>query len=89
MQQEFTLRDKISAILIDTNEQEHLSVDIILNTPEDQGISESEKLCIKEIWQHPSEGIITVQVEGYPEPQELEEYEEFIPQIYNYLVSNI
>lgn len=54
----YTLRDKISAILIDTNEQKHLSVDIILNTSEDQGLSEAEKLCIKEIWQHPQEGII-------------------------------
>lgn len=84
--QQFTLRDKISAILMDTDEKNHAIVDIVLESSEDAGLSTNDKLCIKEIWQHPTEGIIMVQVEGYSEPQELEEYEEFIPQIYEYLI---
>lgn len=84
--QRFTLRDKISAILMDTDEKNHAIVDIVLESSDDAGLSTNDKLCIKEIWQHPTEGIIMVQVEGYSEPQELEEYEEFIPQIYEYLI---
>ena len=83
--QEFTVRDKLSALLMDTSEESHMNVDIILETSEDQGLSDLEKPCVKEIWQHPTEGIIMIQLEGCSEPNELEDYEECIPQIYEYI----
>ena len=72
---------------MDTSEENHLFVDIPLDTSEDQGLSDLEKPWVKEIWQHPTEGIIMMQLEGCDEPNELEDYEECMPQIYNYLIS--
>jgi len=78
-------RNKVSALLMDTDEENHLIVDIPLEANENQGLSTNDMLRVKEIWQHPSEGIIMVKIDGYEEPQEIEEYEECIPQIYEYL----
>lgn len=77
-------RNKISALLIDTDEEHHISVHIPLELEENQGLSTNDMLIVKEIWQHPTEGIIMVKINGL-EPQEIEEYEECIPQIYGYL----
>lgn len=78
-------RNKISALLMDTDEEHHISVHIPLELEENQGLSTNDMLTVKEIWQHPSEGIIMIKIEGIIEPQEIEEYEECIPQIYGYL----
>lgn len=78
-------RNKVSALLMDTDEENHLNVYIPLELQENQGLSTNDMLTVEEIWQHPIEGIIMVKIKGVVEPQEIEEYEECIPQIYEYL----
>ena len=77
----------ISAILMDTNEEKHLKVDIILESIADVGLSDNEKPNITEIWQHPSEGIITFKVYGSDDEFDLSEYPEYHEQIYNALTN--
>ena len=69
--------NKISAILMDTNSKNKLNVDIILETNEDQGLSELEKLHIIQIWQEPSSGEIGYILEGCKEEFDLSELEEW------------
>lgn len=78
-------RSVLSSILMETSEEKHMECDIYLNTAEDCGLSDLEKMHVTEIWQHPTEGIIMLMVEGVGEC-ELEDYEECIPQIYNELI---
>lgn len=78
-------RNKVSALLMDTDEERHITVHIPLELQENQGLSTNDMLTVEEIWQHPSEGIIMVKIKGVEEPQEIEEYKECIPQIYEYL----
>ena len=70
---------------MDTSEEHHMKCDICLETSEDCGLSDLEKMHVTEIWQHPTEGIIMLFVEGVGEC-ELEDFEECIPQIYNELI---
>jgi hypothetical protein len=82
---EFTLRDKLSALLMDTSEEQHLEVYIPLELEGTFGLSTNDMIAVEEIWQHPTEGIIMLKLEGIDDPVELEEYEEALPQIYEYL----
>lgn len=82
----FTDRDRLSALLMDTSEEQHMKCDIYLETSEDCGLSDLEKIHVTEIWQHPTEGIIMLYVDGVGEC-ELEDYEECIPQIYKELAN--
>ena len=72
---------EISAALADTSEEKHMKVNIIISTPQDQGLSDSEKPVITEIWQHPIEGIITFKLQGSDEEFDLIDYPEFLEQI--------
>lgn len=81
----FTLRDKLSALLMDSAENKHYKVHIPLELSENQGLSTNDMLTIEEIWQHETEGIIMLKLIGIDEPKELEDFEECIPQIYNYM----
>lgn len=83
----FSLWSGISACLIDTSEENHLSVNIILSTPEDVGLSDNEKQVVSELWQNPCEGMIMFKLYGSDEEFDLSEYEEFHGQIYDALVS--
>lgn len=78
---------KISAILASTSEEKHLEVNpsIPLDTPEDQGLSDNDKMALKEIWQDEKEGIITFKVEGSDKEFDLSEYDEFQNQIFDHL----
>lgn len=76
---------KISAKLMDTDEENHRFCDIILSTPEDQGLSENDKNVMTEIWQHPIEGIITFKIAGNDSEFDLSEYPEFWEQVYEEL----
>ena len=67
--------NKISAILMDTNSKNKLNMDIILETGEEQGLSDSEKLHIIQIWQEPSSGEIGYLLEGCIEEFDLSELE--------------
>lgn len=78
-------RNLLSALLMDTSEEQHMKCDIVLQTSEDCGLSDLDKMHVTEIWQHPTEGIIMLMVEGVGEC-ELEDFEECIPQIYNELI---
>lgn len=82
----FSFRDGISALLMDTCEENPLHVSIILDTDDDMGLSSNDKLRITKLYQHPSEGIIYLKFDGDDNYCELEDYSEFIPQIYNYLM---
>lgn len=82
----FSFRDGISALLMDTCEKNPLQVSIILDTDEDMGLSTNDKLHIIELYQHPSEGIIYFKFHGDNNYYELEDYPDFIPQIYDYLM---
>lgn len=72
---------EISAALADTSEENHMKVNIIISTPQDQGLSDSEKPVIVEIWQHPIEGIITFKLQGSDEEFDLIDYPEFLEQV--------
>ena len=78
-------RNLLSALLMDTSEEQHMKCDIVLQTSEDCGLSDLDKMHVTEIWQHPTEGIIMLMVEGVGEC-ELEDFEECSPQIYNELI---
>ena len=82
---EFTLRDKLSALLMNTSEEHHLKVHIPLELEGTFGLSTNDMITVEEIWQHPTEGIIMLKLIGINDPVELEEYEESIPQIYEYI----
>lgn len=78
------LRNKLSALLMHTSEEHHLETYIPLDYEEGMGLSTNDMPAIKEIWQHPTEGIIMLKIWGIKEPMELEElqdYEEVLPQI--------
>ncbi len=87
---EFSLWDKLSALLMDTNEDKHLKAKeddiLVLETNEDMGLSDLEKNHLSEVWQHPSEGIITFKMEGSNQELDLSEFPEFIPQVYNHVL---
>lgn len=68
---------------MDTSEEKHMPIDVVLETSDDCGLSCNEKLHAVEIWQHPVEGIINLKIEGVEEPQEIENYTECLPQIYD------
>ena len=59
-----SLRHFASRLLMDTSEENPMEIDLIVDTDEDQGLSDLEKLCVKKIYQDPSEGIIWVLFEG-------------------------
>lgn len=76
-----TLWREISAALDDTSENKHRVVDIKVSTPQDQGLSDNDKLVISEIWKHPQEGIITFKYQGDDAKYDLSDYPEFYEQV--------
>ena len=82
---ETPLRDKLSALLMDTDEKHHMKVYIPLDLKENVGLSTNDMITVKEIWQNPTEGIIMLKLEGIDNPVELEKYEEAISQIYEHI----
>lgn len=81
--------NKLSALLMDTNEDIHLKAKkdeiLVLETDEDMGLSDLEKNRLSEVWQHPTEGIITFKMEGSNQEFDLSEYPEFIHQIIQHI----
>lgn len=72
---------EISAALADTSEDKHMKVNIIVSTSEDQGLNDNDKPVITEIWQHPSEGIITFKYQGDNTEYDLSDYPEFFERV--------
>jgi hypothetical protein len=67
------IRSAISWWLMDTNEQVHVHCNITIDGDNPCGLSELEKPSVTEIWQHPTEGIITLKIEGYDGEMDLDE----------------
>ena len=59
-----SLRHFASRLLMDTSEDNQMDVYIVIETDEDQGLSDLEKPTVTKIYQDPSEGIIWVLFEG-------------------------
>ena len=78
------LFEKIGTMLISTSEKAHLLLvePIVLDTPEDNGLSGLDKLELTEIWQDVEEGIITFKLKGVDIEFDLSDYPELMPQIY-------
>lgn len=74
---------EISTALANTSEENHMKVNIIVSTPEDQGLSDNDKPVITEIWQHPTEGIVTFKYQGDDTEYDLSDYPEFYEQVAN------
>ena len=81
----------LSSLLTNTSESVHSVINppIILDTVEDLGLSDLEKLTVNEIWQDHIEGIITFKVKGSNEEFDLADYPEFIEQIYDKLLDRL
>lgn len=76
--------NELSALLSNTNESVHLLLvdPILLNTDEDVGMSDPEKSAVKEIWQDNIEGLITFKMYGSDSELDLDDYPEFVDEIY-------
>lgn len=67
------LRHELSALLIDTNEQNPMPCDISIGEEEAQGLSSLQLLKVTSIFQQPGEGIIWFNIEGMEEPIEFDD----------------
>lgn len=66
------LRHKLSAILMDTDEQHPLECNILIGESEAQGLSSLELPLVTSIFQQPSEGIIWFNIYGCKNPIEFD-----------------
>ena len=85
------LWNRLSTLLANTSENVHskLVKPIILETNEDLGLSDLEKLELTEIWQDFYAGIITFKLKGSNEEFDLDDYPELVEQIYVKLLDRI
>lgn len=67
------LRHRLSAILMDTDEQHPIECNITIGEEEAMGISSLELPTITSAFQLPSEGIIYFNIEGLKEPIEFDD----------------
>ena len=58
------VRNYLSRQLMDTNENEKMEVDIVVDVEDAMGLSSLELPNIIKMWQHPSEGWITCETYG-------------------------
>ena len=58
------VRNYLSRQLMDTNENEKMEVDIVVDVEDAMGLSSLELPNIIKMWQHPSEGWITFETYG-------------------------
>ena len=58
------IRFYFSRHLMFTSAENHMKVDIVMETDETFGLSTNDMLRIVSIWQHPSEGLITFVLNG-------------------------
>jgi hypothetical protein len=67
------IRRKISALLMDTNEQNPMECHYVVGDAYSCGLSTLEMPTIISMFQEPSEGIIWFQFEGEQEPREFDD----------------
>jgi hypothetical protein len=58
------IRNYLSRQLMDTNENDKLEVDIVVDVEDAMGLSSLELPNIIRMWQHPTEGLITFETYG-------------------------
>ena len=79
------LRHKLSAILMDTDEQHSLECNVLIGESEAQGLSSLELPLVTSVFQQPSEGIIWFNIYGCKNPIEFDDMNlEDIINIINY-----
>lgn len=59
------IRHYLSAVLMDNDEKHPLSVDITLDTDDYSGLSTLDMPRVTKCWQHPTEGWICFEIDGY------------------------
>lgn len=67
------IRERLSAILMDTSEENPLQCDIVLDS-EAFGLSTNEMTRVIKLFQHPSEGIICFIIEGFEYPLDMDTF---------------
>ena len=79
------LRHKLSAILMDTDEQHPLECNVLIGESKAQGLSSLELPLVTSVFQQPSEGIIWFNIYGCKYPIEFDDMNlEDIINIINY-----
>lgn len=58
------IRNYVSRLLMDTSEEKHVKIEACLYEDGAFGLSSSDMPWVTQIWQHPSEGIITTTIDG-------------------------
>lgn len=66
------IRKQLSAMLMDTNEEQPLDCNILIGQDEVFGLSTLQMPKIYKLFQQPSEGIIWAVIEGYEHPVEFD-----------------
>lgn len=78
------LRHALSPILMDTDEEHPMETDIVFD--EEKYPSSMEAPRIVKAWQHPTEGWIYFEIEGYPVPVNFDEFSTLnLVEFYNHL----
>ncbi|MBR1447411.1 MAG: hypothetical protein IJ588_01520 [Prevotella sp.] len=67
------IRNYVSRLLMDTSEEKHVKMEACLYEDEAYGLTSSGMPWVTQIWQHPSEGIITTTIDD--EDFDPDEYE--------------
>ena len=57
------IRNYVSRLLMDTSEEKHVKIEACLYEDGAFGLSSSGMPWVTQIWQHPSEGIITTEID--------------------------
>lgn len=84
------LRHKLSAILMDTDEQHPMECNVLIGESEAQGLSSLELPVVISAFQQSSEGIIWFNIEGCKDPIEFDDTNlEDIINIINYFEGNV
>ena len=82
---------KLSALLMNTNEDIHLVAKeddiLVLETGEEVGLSDLEKIQLSEVWRNPSDESIHYKTRSDDEEYDLSNNTVFIRQIYNYVAN--
>ena len=57
------IRNYVSRLLMDTSEEKHIKIEVCLEEKDTYGLPSCCMPWVTQIWQHPSEGIITTEVD--------------------------
>lgn len=84
------LRRRLSAILMDTDEQHPMECNVLIGESEAQGLSSLELPVVVSVFQQPSEGIIWFNIYGCKDSIEFDDMNlEDIVKVINYFEGNV